>query len=1085
MIVENLYENPTILHVNTMPNRAYYIPSSGYRGDLVTDRERSDRFQSLNGSWQFRYYPDIHDMDQEDIRAQIRKDMAGFVEVPVPGTWQNYGFDQHQYINFRYPFPMDPPYVPWENPCGLYLHHFIYQKEEGAPRTYLNFEGVDSCFYVWLNDTWLGYSQVSHSTSEFDVTDQLREGENTLIVLVLKWCDGSYMEDQDKFRMSGIFRDVYLLKRPEGALFDYHIHTKILGDGKAQIAIQSSFLSDDAEYRVQLYDADGNSCCSEQVLETDTRIEIPAPRLWNPEDPYLYTLIFSGQGEVISERVGIREISIQNNRVLLNGYPITFHGVNRHESDPVTGPVVNMDRMIRDLTMIRCHNFNAIRTCHYPDVPMFYQLCDQYGIMVIDEADNESHGPVANYYKDPSTVPESRWNEWISDNPLFTEATVDRVRRMVERDKNRPCILIWSMGNECGYGCTFEEALRWVKSYDDSRLTHYESAFHKRPGHRYDYSNLDLYSRMYPSLEDMETYALSNPDKPMILCEYAHAMGNGPGDLEDYRQIIEKYDIICGAFVWEWCDHAVEKGRVDTPGIHQGKAIYYYGGDHGEALHDGNFCMDGLVYPDRRPHTGLLEYKNVYRPARAKCRQDQETLTLTPNFILILTLTNHMQFTNLSDYMKVKYVLERNGVTCSEGWIPEKDIPEIPPGQKGDVVLAPEIPLSLETPFSLETPANGKCYLKLFYYLKETREPVPAGHLLGFDEIYLGGLQVKGDIKGVVKGVRPPYTGMGSDPIHPIHSTEPMDSIRIEETANRLICSNGSFRWIYNKRTGLFDEMGSDPISDPISPISFLREPMRISLWRAPTDNDRYIKEEWLRAGYDRAYTRAYDTKWERMEDGVEIRTRMGVLADGLQRIMDIHAIWKIDDQGSLEMKMEVERNMDFPELPRFGLRLMLPEEMDFLEYYGMGPMESYVDKHQASSHGIYHQTVAECHEDYVRPQENGSHYDCDYVWIQSRNEDGIRESGKWKGMGMIVSGETPFSFQASVFTEEELTKKAHNYELIPSGNTVLHLDYRQNGIGSASCGPRLLPQYRFEEERFTFSLKWSLIRPRVFEDFL
>ncbi len=1055
MIVEKLYENMAILHVNTMPNRAYYIPSSACLGDLVTDRERSDRFQSLNGTWQFHYYPDIHDMDQEDIQTQIRKDIAGFVPVPVPGTWQNYGYDQHQYSNFRYPFPMDPPYVPWENPCGIYLHHFIYQKEEEAPRAYLNFEGVDSCFYVWLNDTWLGYSQVSHSTSEFDVTDYLLEGKNTLIVLVLKWCDGSYMEDQDKFRMSGIFRDVYLLKRPEGALFDYHIHTKILKDGGAQIDIHSSFLSDKADYRVRLYDMDGKICCPEQALETDNRIEIPNPRLWNPEDPYLYTMIFSGPGEFISERVGIREISIQNLQVLLNGQPITFHGVNRHESDPVTGPVVNMDQMIRDLTMIRCHNFNAIRTCHYPDVPMFYQLCDRYGIMVIDEADNESHGPVANYYKDPATVPESRWNEWISDNPLFTEATVDRVRRMVERDKNRPCILIWSMGNECGYGCTFEEALRWVKSYDDSRLTHYESAFHKRPGHRYDYSNLDLYSRMYPSLEEMETYALSNPDKPMILCEYSHAMGNGPGDLEDYRQVIEKYDIICGAFVWEWCDHAVEKGKVNTPGMHRGKAIYYYGGDHGEALHDGNFCMDGLVYPDRRPHTGLLEYKNVYRPARAEYLQDQNTLILT----------NHMQFTNLSDYIKVKYILEKNGEICAEGWIPESEIPEIPPGQKGKVHLPLEAP---------EVLSDGKCYLKLYYYLKELRDPVPADSMLGFDEIYLESLQ----------GVRPHYdTEMGSDPI------------RTKETDTRLICSNGRFQWIYNKKTGLFDEInmergsdphkGSDPVLDPVllllSSVSFLREPMRISLWRAPTDNDRYLKEEWLRAGYDRVYTRAYDTEWKRTEDGVEIRSRLGVLADGLQRIMDIHVTWKIEDQGSLQMRMEVERNMDFPELPRFGLRLMLPAEMDFLEYYGMGPMESYVDKHQASSHGIYHQTVAECHEDYIRPQENGSHYDCDYVWIQSRSADGTAESGKWEGMGMIVSGENPFSFQASVFTEEELTKKAHNYELIPSGNTVLHLDYRQNGIGSASCGPRLLPEYRFEEERFTFSLRLTLIRPRVF----
>lgn len=1046
MIVENKYENPGILHENTMPNRAYYIPSSAYLGNLVTDRERSDRFQSLNGTWQFRYYPDIHDMDQGDVYAQIRKDLDGFVPVAVPGTWQNYGYDQHQYTNFRYPFPMDPPYVPWENPCGLYLRHFSYQKEESAPKAYLNFEGVDSCFYVWLNDTWLGYSQVSHSTSEFDVTEYLLEGENTLMVLVLKWCDGSYMEDQDKFRTSGIFRDVYLLKRPANALFDYHIKTEILEDGGARIGIQCSFLQDGASYRVRLYDREMKICYSDQNLEGVTYIYIPEARLWNPEDPYLYTLIFSGEGEVIPEQVGIREVSICNRQVLLNGQPITFHGVNRHESDPVTGPVVSMDQMIRDLTMIRSYNFNAIRTSHYPDVPMFYQLCDRYGLMVIDEADNESHGPVANYYKDHSIVPETRWNEWISDNPLFTQATVDRVKRMVERDKNRPCILIWSMGNECGYGCTFEEALRWVKSYDDSRLTHYESAFHKRPGRSYDYSFLDLYSRMYPSLSEMEAYALGNPDKPMILCEYSHAMGNGPGDLEDYRQIIEKYDVICGAFVWEWCDHAIYKGIVTEPGIHQGKPIYYYGGDHGEALHDGNFCMDGLVYPDRRPHTGLLEYKNVYRPARADYHPDQE----------ILVLTNHMQFTNLADYLMVKYVLERDGKVCLEGWIPEEKMPEIPPGQKGKIDL------------ELEIPESGKCYLKLFYYLKETREPVAAGHLLGFEEILLGGRSHFEHVELCNNLAR---------------ETDPYIT---RETDTHLTCENAGFRWIYNKRTGLFDEMGVRPHYESVNSwISFLQEPMKISLWRAPTDNDSDLKGEWLRAGYDRVYSRAYDTAWKSVEDGVEIQNRMGLLADGLQRIMEIRTIWKIKDQGSLEMRMEVERNMDFPELPRFGLRLMLPEEMRFLEYYGMGPTESYVDKHQACSHGIYRQRVEECHEDYIRPQENGSHYDCDYVWIYSGENDHDAEPGNGKGLGLLVSGEESFSFQASPYTEEELTKKAHNYELNPSGATVIHLDCRQNGIGSASCGPRLLPIYRFEEERFTFSLKWNLIRPRAFETLL
>jgi len=378
MIVKKHFENPAILHENTLPDRAYYIPASSCMGDLVEDRERSDRFRSLKGTWSFRYYKSIHDLEEGDIHARIRADEYSFVPVEVPGVWQQYGFDHHQYTNFRYPFPMDPPYVPMENPCGIYVHHFDYDFREEAPRAWLGFEGVDSCFYVWLNGTYLGYSQVSHSTSEWDVSGILRQGSNTLKVLVLKWCDGSYMEDQDKFRMSGIFRDVYLMNRPGAGIYDYKIDTCILEDGSAGIGINAEFYGtgealSDAAYLVRLYDGDMETCLGETLLtagpdsSASASLTLPAPRLWNPEYPYLYTLVMSGAGETITERVGIREVTILENVVLLNGRPIKFRGVNRHESDPVTGPVVTMEQMKRDLALIRRHNFNAIRTSHYPD----------------------------------------------------------------------------------------------------------------------------------------------------------------------------------------------------------------------------------------------------------------------------------------------------------------------------------------------------------------------------------------------------------------------------------------------------------------------------------------------------------------------------------------------------------------------------------------------------------------------------------------------------------------------------------------------------------------------------------------------
>ncbi|MBP3701796.1 MAG: beta-galactosidase, partial [Lachnospiraceae bacterium] len=617
MIVPAYYEDLHTLHLGTMPNRAYYIPASARREDLVEHRERSDRFQLLNDDWSFQYFSSVHDLTE--LFYQPEYDVTAWDTIPVPSVWQNHGYDRHQYTNIRYPFPADPPYVPVDNPCGAYRYTFDYVPDAAAPRVYLNFEGVDSCFYVWLNGQWVGYSQVSHSTSEFDVTESIREGSNTLAVLVLKWCDGSYLEDQDKFRTSGIFRDVYLLKRPDNSIRDYFT-TTVIGEEETLVRIRLAYQTEAVSTKIKLISQDGKCVATATAKAQDSGaythqavLTVKDPVLWNPEQPYLYTLVLETPDEVITDRVGLREIHVEDNQVFVNGSPIKFRGVNRHDSDPVTGPVISVEHMKRDLQMIKEYNFNAIRTSHYPNAPMFYQLCDQYGFMVIDEADNESHGASALYCKGNDTWENhvERWNEPFADNPDFLEATMDRTQRCVQRDKNRPSVICWSMGNESAYGCCFEAALAWTKHFDPARLTHYEAAQYRSRKRKYDFSNIDLYSNMYPSLETLQAYIDSNPDKPYLMCEYAHAMGNGPGDLEDYWQFIQANDIMSGGFVWEWCDHAIYAGQADN-----GKTMYLYGGDHGEYPHDGNFCVDGLVYPDRRPHTGLMEYKNIHRPAR-------------------------------------------------------------------------------------------------------------------------------------------------------------------------------------------------------------------------------------------------------------------------------------------------------------------------------------------------------------------------------------------------------------------------------------------------------------------------------------
>lgn len=1015
VIVPRHYENLKIMHENTMPCRAYYIPASHDMGPLVEDRFSSDRLICLNGTWEFQYFNSIYDLQEKFYEQGY--DSSNFTQVEVPGVWQNYGYDSHQYTNVRYPIPLDPPYVPQENPCGAYIKKFIYQRPEKAPKAYLNFEGVDSCFYVWVNGTYVGYSQVSHATSEFDVTEVLQNGENTLAVLVLKWCDGTYLEDQDKFRMSGIFRDVYLLNRPENVVYDYFTTTEIQ-EGQSVITVQASYLGNTVPTKLTLYDAEHKEVAS-QVFQENTGTAythkavfvVKEPNLWNPEQPYLYTLVLETEGEVITDRIGIREICVKDAVLYVNGTAIKFKGVNRHDSDPVTGFVIGLEQMKKDLQMMKESNFNAVRSSHYPNVPYFYQLCDEYGFFVIAEADNESHGTQSQYLKDSSWENVSRrWNERISDNPEFIPATLDRTKLCVHREKNRPCIVIWSMGNECGYGCTFEEALKWTKGVDPTRLTCYESSFYRSDRRKYDYSNIDIFSRMYPSLEEIQEYMDKKPDKPLLLIEYCHAMGNGPGDLEDYFQMIYQYDILCGGFVWEWCDHAIYQGQAAN-----GKEKYFYGGDFGEEVHDGNFCIDGLVYPDRTPHTGLLEYQNVYRPARAVsfCQKTGE-----------LCLENYMNYVDLKDYIDLVYevncdgkLLEKKQFILQESVLPHK---------KGTILL------------DITVPDSGKCYLKVSYHLKHGTSVMAQGSRMGFDEILLKN-----------------QDGRNQQATALLETQEQKEAeVQVSETDRFLSIRSDTFFYVYNKLSGLFEQLSVDG-------EELLETPMELNIWRAPTDNDRKIKQEWIDAGYDRSKARAYDTHWEMNGEGIRIYSTVSVAAVAIQKVLDIEVVWKIYRTGEISVKMHVKKDREFPQLPRFGIRLFLRGEYENLKFYGLGPHESYRDKCRSCSHGLYDTTVEEQHEDYICPQENGSHTDCDYLMLEKENQTVTAVSSR------------PFSFNVSYYSQEELTRKAHNFELEKSGNTIVCLDYAQNGIGSNSCGPELRKEYQFTEETFTFDMKF------------
>lgn len=1062
MIVEKFFEDPKTLHVNTMDNRAYYIPYPTIDETLSEDRMYSKQFQLLNGQWDFEYFNSIYDVTEEFYAPNF--DVSNFKKIPVPSVWQNYGYDKHQYTNVRYPFPYDSPFVPTENPCGIYIRQFDVDSNYNEMRKYLNFEGVDSCFYLWINGQFVGYSQVSHSTSEFDITDFVHEGTNTITVLVLKWCDGSYFEDQDKFRMSGIFRDVYMLYRPQNHIRDFFVKTALKNDYKqAEISVELDFLGDQLSVGYVLLDVNTKNIIQEgQASGNCISINLNHPQLWSAEAPNLYTLILSTGDEAISTKIGIREIKIEDRIVIFNGSKIKFKGVNRHDSNPVTGATVTIEDMLLDLRLMKQHNINAIRTSHYPNSPIFLELCDKYGFYVIAEADIETHGTIEIYGAGQQAFP------LLAHNPLYEETILDRVQRSVIRDKNRPCVVIWSMGNESGYGRNFENALKWVKDYDASRLTHYESALYPPKEYNSDFSNIDLYSRMYASCEEVSSYFdKENWDKPFIQCEFVHAMGNGPGDIEENYELIQKYDGFCGGFVWEWCDHAIYMGKNE-----QGREKFFYGGDFGEFPNDGNFCMDGLVYPNRKPHTGLLEYKNVIRPVRLVKANLKDGK---------LTFKNMMDFTNLKDYLYITYQVTKDGQVVFEGTINDSSILNIKPHQEKVIYL------------TLDRINEGNCYIKFNYMQKEDMAFTKKDHMLGFDQIEVSvekRIDGSSKIENIIAKGMPPKSNIGSEITKvQINSRSDMtqeesdidlktqrdtdqgvsiDSISqavtklanlsVQENNRSVIVIGERFRYTYNKLTGIFDEMVYDN-------KCILDKPMSYNIWRAPTDNDRNIRTKWEQCGFDRAISRSYSTTVAQLNNSIRIVSELSISAVYIQRILNISAEWLVGETGIVSFNIQVERNMETPFLPRFGIRLFLPKKICEVEYFGYGPYESYVDKHRASYLGQFKAKVEDMHEDYIKPQENGSHWGCHYVKLLSKD-----------GIGLAATNNETFSFNVSRYTQEELTEKQHNFELEESGSTVLCLDYTQSGIGSNSCGPELSEKYRLDYQRFDFNLTFKPI---------
>lgn len=1034
MRVKKYYEDLHALHVGTMKNRCYYVPRA-------VNGEECGRLLS-GADWKFAFFPVVESVPDDFIKPDFEP--ADFVNMEVPSCWQAKGYDYKQYTNVRYPFPYDPPYVPDENPCGAYIKDFELNRGESLMRQFLYFEGVDSCFYVWVNGEFVGYSQVSHSPSEFEITGKAKEGSNRLCVLVMKWCDGSYLEDQDKLRFSGIFRDVTLILRPKSFLHDFTVSTPVdLENGCAAVEVRFDRIEGSLSIECELTDAEGTRLGLAESTGEAVSIPVSRPVLWNAERPYLYTLNITAGEEKIVQKVGIRCISVENGVILINGSKVKFRGANRHDSHPVKGYTVSKEDVMQDLTLMKEHNINAVRTSHYPNAPWFPGLCSEYGFYVVAEADLESHGTTSIY---GSGGQEDTFG-LLAQDPAWAEAILDRQKRNVIRDKNECCVIFWSLGNESGYGTNFEAAGKWVKNYDPTRLVHYESSIWETGGYKNDVSMLDVMSRMYASTEwireyceDVRTY------KPFIQCEFVHAMGNGPGDIEDYLEQMFTYDKFCGGFVWEWCDHATYEGIAED-----GRKMYHYGGDAGEFPHDGNFCMDGLVYPDRTPHTGLLEWKNGIRPVRAQLADPAEGS---------IALKNMLDFTDLSDAVCVRYEVKRDGELLAVG---EFDSVSCRPHESAKIVIP-----------GLDRLAGDGVYLKLSYLQKEDEPLTKAGRMMGFDQFAL--------FEEKEKELILPAAG----------------EVWLEETQDSFVICSKRIRYRFGKKKAAFVSMERDQ-------KALVEKPVEWCVYRAPADNDMNIRHAWEAAGYDRPWTKVYECSAEKAEQTVKIVCDFSIASAYRQPFLRIRAVWEVNADGAVKLTADAERltpdevradrdpvriasraaracadpaefagnaarlsanpvkfmgdvrnAMEFPYLPRLGLAFTLPEEESRVVYTGYGPHESYCDKHLASWIDRFETTVEELHEDYIRPQENGSHCHCSEIQVGSFHAAGSR----------------PFSFNASFYTVEELAGKAHNYELEKSGNVILHLDYAMSGVGSNSCGPELLKKYRVDERE----MHWEML---------
>ncbi|MBN1670723.1 MAG: DUF4981 domain-containing protein [Kiritimatiellae bacterium] len=1025
----NDWENPKLTDRNKEPAHATLVPYPDQRLALRGERAESPFVRSLNGTWKFRLVKKPEDAPADF--AQPAFDPHTWGDITVPGNWTMQGYDKPIYTNVKMPIPCDPPHVPQaDNPTGLYRRTFTVPGAWKGRRVFAVFGGVESAFYLYVNGREVGFSKDSRLPAEFDITACLRRGRNVLAAKVIRWSDASYLEDQDHWWMAGIYRDACLVAVPPVHIRDFFVQTDLDGeyrDAMLRVTAEVVAFGEAAPWghtvQASLFDARGKPVFAAPVRERvvgqatgvghKVLLETPVkrPKLWSAESPSLYTLVLSlrdGKGRTVEAercRVGFRKVELASGRLLVNGQPILLKGVNRHDHDDRLGKTVTEASMQADVKLMKQFNINAVRTSHYPNPERFYELCDEYGIYVIDEANVECHALAHR----------------LAAHPEWQAAFVDRGMRMVERDKNHPSVIVWSLGNESGCGPNHAAMYGWIHDRDPSRLIHYEGA-RRVPGGVPPTHITDIYSVMYPTV-DFVVKMGRNPDptRPFVMCEFAHSMGNSTGNLKEYWDAVEAYPQNQGGFIWDWVDQGLRKTAGD------GTDYWAYGGDFGDRINDMNFCINGLIWPDRTPHPAMWEYKKVIQPVGI------EPVDLDAGKFEI---TNKNFFVDLG-YLRGAWKLEADGKVLQSGALPRL----VTPARKRQIVRIP-----VREPVCLP----GTEYWLTISFTQAGQTPwAPCGHLVAYEQFKLP-----------CKTPPRPHCNRGL-----------MDPLTCRQTALRAVVKGADFQLDYDKkqaRISAFSLMGTD----------LLKRGPALNIWRAPTDNDgikglprkQALLSQWREAGLDALLARVKSVAIEPVSSKlVRIVAETRHVAKGRKAGFSCRTVTAVYGSGDVVIDTELKPDPGLPVLPRIGLVMQVPAGFESFTWYGRGPHENYIDRNTGAPVGVYTTAVDELYVPYIMPQENGNR--TDVRWASLRDSE---------GRGLLAVGDPVVEVSAHHYTAEDFTRAFHTCELKRREAITLNLDYRQCGLGGASCGPGPLHQYRLYPEPVSFRVR---LRPLTGND--